>query len=363
MFGLLSLGQLGILLMIGISVPGDLAYYTYYAGMVLVMLWASFVFLFNLSTALYFTISTIVLYNLTVFVKHLFFPFPFTEQEQAYLINNNFFLFSAAILVIIGANQLDRQGKEIKKVHNELLLERDQLEIAKEKAQESDHLKSAFLANMSHEIRTPLNSIIGFSELMTDPDFEQEQLTKFSEIIHSSGNSLLSIISDIMDISKIEAGQLQLYKSVVSAKQLIANIHQEYVFQAEAKGIELRIDPLTPDTEILFESDENRIRQVLVNFVANAIKFTKKGFVEIGIRNMDDSIQFHVKDTGIGIAKDFHDKIFERFRQVESSFSREFGGTGLGLSISKSLVELLGGRIGLESEPGQGSMFYFNLPK
>jgi len=229
-------------------------------------------------------------------------------------------------------------------------------------ARESDRLKSAFLANVSHELRTPLNSILGFSDLMLDPDFVSDQLNDFAGMINASGNNLLVIINDIMDISKIEAGLVQLSKSIFSVQQLIGDIRKEYSFKALNKGIELRLDPSNPEKEIFMESDESKLRQILINFVGNAIKFTEEGFVEIGIRIKENSVHFLVKDSGIGIPQEYHDQIFERFRQVEGAETKKYGGTGLGLAIAKSLTELLGGEIGLESEDGKGSTFYFTIP-
>jgi PAS domain S-box-containing protein len=234
---------------------------------------------------------------------------------------------------------------------------------AKEKAEESDRLKSAFLANMSHEIRTPLNSIIGFSDLLIDPFFKSDQNIEFANIIKVNGNNLLTIISDIMDLSKIEAGQVQVKKRLFSVNQLIIDLQKEYSFKANEKGIELRFDLSNPKEETFVETDEAKLRQILVNFVGNAIKFTEKGTIEIGIKTNEKTIQFHVKDTGIGIPVEYHDKVFERFRQVESAFTRKYGGNGLGLPISKSLVELLGGTIWMESEHGKGSTFYFTIPR
>ncbi len=234
---------------------------------------------------------------------------------------------------------------------------------AKEKAVESDRLKSAFLANMSHEIRTPLNSILGFSDLLTDPDLNAESRREFADLINLSGNNLLSIINDVLDISKIEAGQVFLNETNLSAQSLISDIQKEYSFKASSKGIEFRFAPGIPDQQIIFRSDEMRIKQVLINFVGNALKFTDKGYVEIGVKLEDNNIQFHVKDTGIGIAKEFHDKVFDRFRQVEAAHTRKYGGNGLGLAITKNLAELLGGKIWLESKPQKGSTFFFTLPQ
>ena len=244
---------------------------------------------------------------------------------------------------------------ELHKTQNDLVA-------AKEKAEESDRLKSAFLANMSHELRTPLNSIIGFSELMTDPDHDAENHVKFAQMINNSGNNLLSIINDLMDISKIEAGQVQVRNAPVYVNYLIADIQKEYSYKAVQKGIVLRINQLNPIEEIVIESDESKLRQILINFVGNAIKFTETGFIEIGINKTDNFCQFYVKDTGIGIPGKFHDTIFERFRQVETVHTRKYGGNGLGLAISKSLVELLGGTIWMESEVGNGSTFSFSIP-
>jgi len=244
-----------------------------------------------------------------------------------------------------------------KKMETELL-------VSKEKAEESDRLKSAFLANMSHEIRTPLNSIIGFSDLLLDPDFGQDQRDEFIRMIGASGNNLLNIINDIIDLSKIESGQISFKISRLSIQKLIGDIQKEYSYRAVEKGIELRLDPSTSNLkDIYFESDELRLKQILINFVGNAIKFTEKGYIEIGFRIEENRIEFYVKDTGIGIPEEYHEKIFERFRQVDSSYTRKYGGNGLGLAISKSLAELLGGEIWMESEVGKGSTFFFTIAK
>jgi signal transduction histidine kinase len=215
---------------------------------------------------------------------------------------------------------------------------------------------------MSHEIRTPLNSIIGFSELMTDPNFNATQQFEFAKMINVSGNNLLSIITDIMDISKIEAGQIRVENAVFSVGRLLSSLQREYSFNALKKGLQLKLDQLNTTEDILCESDENKVRQVLVNLIGNAIKFTKEGVIELGVRVTNEFVQFHVRDTGIGIPDQYHNYVFDRFRQVESADTRRYGGNGLGLAISKSLVELLGGKIWVESAHGKGSVFYFTIP-
>lgn len=242
-----------------------------------------------------------------------------------------------------------------KKMHAELIQ-------AKEKAEESDQLKSAFLANMSHEIRTPLNSIIGFSELLSDPDFEQEQKDEFIRTIIENGNSLLFIISDIMDFSMLEAGQMKIRKESFSAKKLLNDLLNDFYTKAKQKGIEFRIDQSDFIPDVVLETDLYRIKQILNNLIGNAIKFTHEGCVEIGFKQMDESVEFHVRDTGIGISLENHQTIFERFRQIDTARTRKYGGNGLGLAISKNLVELLGGTIRLESEQNKFSDFFFTIP-
>ena len=232
----------------------------------------------------------------------------------------------------------------------------------KEKAQESERLKSAFLANMSHELRSPLNSIIGFSELLTDPDYDYEQKMQFAQMINKGGNNLLSTIVELMDFSRIDSGQIEVNSHTIIINRMLEELHQEYSFKAAEKGIKFNLDIENPQHDIIIESDEVKLRQILINFITNAIKFTSEGFIEVGLRTTESFIQFHVKDTGIGIPSVFQDSIFERFRQIESHVSRKHGGIGLGLAISKSLVELLGGNIWIESEEGKGSIFFFTIP-
>jgi len=237
-----------------------------------------------------------------------------------------------------------------------------ELIVAKNKAEESDRLKSAFLANMSHEIRTPLNSIIGFSELLADTHFEIEQKDEFIGHIISNGNSLLSIISDIMDISKMESGMLSIRTREVQVLKIVTEIRKQFLVRFEEKGIDFRIDYVKELESVLVLADPERLNQVFNNLINNALKFTSKGFVQLRYSKVGKMLQFEVKDSGIGIPLDFHAKIFDRFSQVEASNSRRYGGNGLGLAITKNLIELMGGKIWLKSKPGDGTSFYFTLP-
>ncbi len=235
--------------------------------------------------------------------------------------------------------------------------------VAKEKAEESDRLKSAFLANMSHEIRTPLNSIIGFSNLLGDGDFEIDQKQEFIHHIINSGDTLLNIINDIMDISKIESGELTVKNVPVHAETLIEEIRGRFEPRIKEKSLEIKIKLSGKEKDIFVYADPERLSQIFNNLIVNALKYTEQGSIQVGYETFGDYILFHVSDTGVGIPKEYHSAIFERFRQVEASYKRKQGGNGLGLAISKKLVEIMGGKIWVESIMGKGSTFYFTIPK
>ncbi len=239
----------------------------------------------------------------------------------------------------------------------------EQLLVAKEKAEESDRLKTSFLANMSHEIRTPLNSILGFTDLMTTDDTNDEEKEQYSEIIKKSADSLLHIINDIIDISSLETGQMKIIPEKFSINSLLKMLNLEYkakVIEAGKPDIEIITHMANPDVELYL--DKNRVNQILINLIGNALKFTEKGFIEFGVVDVDQKyIYFKVKDTGTGIPEQMYDVIFERFRQLNDNSTRNVGGNGLGLSIVKNLVNIMGGEIRVESEQVKGSSFYFYL--
>ena len=237
---------------------------------------------------------------------------------------------------------------------------------AKEKAEESDRLKSAFLANMSHEIRTPMNGILGFADLLKEPKLSGEEKLEYIEIIEKSGKRMLNIINDIVDISKIESGQMK-----VNIQDSNINDQLEYIFtffkpEVEGKGIKFSFECTLPSKESIIKTDREKVFAILTNLVKNAIKFCEKGSIEFGyiLKTHSESaeLKFYVKDTGIGIPKDRQEAIFERFIQADIGDKRAFQGAGLGLSITKAYVEKLGGKIWVDSVEGIGSTFYFTLP-
>lgn len=242
----------------------------------------------------------------------------------------------------------------------------EELKLAKTKAEESDKLKTAFLANMSHEIRTPMNAIVGFSELLNDPDLSPETRKEFIQLINDNSKVLLNLIGDIIDIAKIEAEQIKAVKSTCQVNQILDELYSYYTKELVREGnqnIEFKVHKEIKTDRFAIVSDPLRFRQILNNLINNAFKFTAKGSIEVGYTFPNNkTIQFFVKDTGIGLSEDHIDFMFERFRQVYETNTREYGGTGLGLTISKSLAELLGGDIMVDSEIGIGSTFFLNLP-
>ncbi len=251
--------------------------------------------------------------------------------------------------------KIETQNEEYKQLN-------DELNMAKEKAEESDRLKSAFLANMSHEIRTPMNGILGFSGLLKTPGLTGDEQQQYIRIIEKSGARMLNIINDIVDISKIEAGLIKPEMTESDINEPVEFIYTFFKPEAEAKGIEISFSTPLTAKEATIITDREKLYAILTNLVKNAIKYTEEGEIQVGYSKKGETIEFYVKDTGIGIPEDRQAAIFERFVQADIEDRKALQGAGLGLAITKSYVEMCGGKIWVESKEGIGSIFYFTLP-
>jgi len=270
-------------------------------------------------------------------------------------------VFSKAELLKDEKGRITKITGVIQDITNRKQAEKDLIK-AKEKAEESDRLKSAFLANMSHEIRTPMNGIIGFSSLLNDQDTTAEDFEKFTRVINENCEQLLHIINDLIDISKIEAGQIDLINSEFDLNAMMDSILRTFLPKAAKKGLDFTLNIEPGEGASLVTADQTKLRQVLDNLVSNALKFTTSGYVKFGYFKTGGLLQFFVRDSGIGIEPTHKELVFDRFRQLDESISLNLGGNGLGLSITRGYVQAMGGHIWLESEPGKGSSFFFTIP-
>ncbi|MBU2650416.1 MAG: response regulator [Bacteroidetes bacterium] len=259
-------------------------------------------------------------------------------------------------------NELLEQNARYEALNEQLRQINTEVVLAKEKAEESDKLKTAFLQNLSHEIRTPLNAITGFTELLMDDNMPMDKRKRFAEIIMKSSQQLLSIVSDVITMSSIETGQVRLNISNVNLNHIISGLSEVFSEQAAGKRIRLIAKKGLNDHDAMVSTDGGKITHILSSLISNALKFTIEGYVEFGYMKKENELEFFVRDSGIGIDKDMFDKIFEYFRQVDISSTRTYGGTGLGLSIARGLVGILSGKMQIESEPGKGSAFWFSVP-
>ena len=280
---------------------------------------------------------------------------PFTSIEQALMQ----IIASQAAISIDNARLHAAQQRQLA----EIASQKREVEVANAQIAEISRLKSEFLANMSHELRTPLNAILGFSEILKDNlvELTPEQRQECLENIHTSGKHLLELVNDVLDLSKIEAGRMELSYDSFGVLSGVKEVHNVIRSLSERRDIDLSIDVTPEDLEV--RADKSKFKQVLYNLLSNAIKFTAQGGrVWVSARHDGDELIVEVGDTGVGIPKEHHTRIFDEFYQLDNATTRQVEGTGLGLSLTRRLVELHGGRIRLESEPGKGSIFTFQLP-
>jgi signal transduction histidine kinase/CheY-like chemotaxis protein len=372
LFACFIVGGFGITIMV-IKVPEN---YAYYAGMMLIFS-AGYFFIrlrFFLSTLAGWI--TLIIYN----IASIF----FSSTDAVMIISNNFFFVSANLIGMFAAyniefyarrdfilqQQIDTRNAEIAEANKSLeskVLERtNELLLAKQRAEQADKLKSAFLANMSHEIRTPMNGIMGFAELLREPKLTGDEQKEFIEIIEKSGRRMLNIINDLVDIAKVEAGQMS-----ISVVETNINDQLDYVFklfrpEVEGKGLAFSYKFCFPREEAVINTDPEKLYAIMINLVKNAVKYCDNGFIEFGYNFKKDEmfpdLEFFVRDSGIGVPKDRQEDIFNRFVQADIDDRRALQGAGLGLSITKAYVELLDGKIWVDSEDGKGSVFYFTIP-
>ena len=233
---------------------------------------------------------------------------------------------------------------------------------AKERAEESDRLKSAFLANISHEIRSPMNGILGFAQLLKYPNVKKNEHTKYIDLIQQSGERMLSLINNLINISRIEAGETMLQVTATSVNELLHDLNTFFMPETDKRGLRLNCIAVLPDNESIIETDSGKLAQILTNLIQNALKFTSKGDIDVGYKRINNTLEFYVIDDGIGISMEMKTKIFDRFHQVDNPLTRTHEGAGLGLSISKAYAEMLGGSIRVESIEDRGCAFYLTLP-
>ena len=255
-----------------------------------------------------------------------------------------------------------REITDRKKAEEHIQQANKELKKAKLQAEESDKLKSAFLANMSHEIRTPMNAVVGFSNIIQEENLDKEEIREYAEIISNSGNHLLHLINDIIDLAKIDAGELSISPEVININDLMDELYYMFDQQLREEGKQhIKLTYKTPQKPVFATTDKTRLRQILINLLRNAVKFINTGSIEFGYEKHDTYLKFYVQDTGIGIDENQIERIFDRFNQASDSKEKKYGGAGLGLSISKACAKLLGGSIWVDSKPGEGTTFFFTI--
>ena len=346
--------------------------YVYHAGMMLIFFGGYFFIKLRFVLATVAGWGSLLIFNMIAIF--------YVKVPNIFLIVSNSFFISANLIGMFGSysieyyirrnfslkKNLDDEKLYIEELNDNLekKIEERTCELikAKERAIESDRLKSAFLANMSHEIRTPMNGILGFSELLKNPDLSGEKQQQYISIIEKSGDRMLNTINNIVDISKIESGLMEVVIEKTNVNEQIEYIYQFFKPEVEAKNMTFSFNNTLALEEVNIKTDKEKLFAILINLVKNAIKYSDEGSIEFGYHKKENILEFYVKDTGIGVPKNRQEAIFERFIQADINDKMAKQGAGLGLSISKAFVKALGGEMWLESEENVGSTFYFTLP-
>ena len=300
-----------------------------------------------------------------------------SNVEKTYLTKDGIeipIVFSASVMkesediiqgIVCIASDITIRKKHERDVHEQnVKIEKanEELKAALKKAEESDKLKTAFLQNMSHEIRTPLNGIVGFSQLLSSKDYPEANKLEIAKLVERSSFRLIELVNNILDVAKIETGQVEINSSAFNLNNFLREIQEFFSLFAKEKKLELVFDSFLADNESVIYLDKEKLHQIMINLVNNAIKFTNQGEIKFGYAIKDDVIEFFVKDTGVGIPEEFQDRVFDRFIQADVALTRNYEGSGLGLSICKGLTELLGGKMWLTSVMGKETVFYFTVP-
>lgn len=362
LFMLMTFGQLGIVAMILLSSPEEPAFYAYYAGFILIILWTNFIFQLRFWISLYIAASTIIIYNLAVWIQQMQNPEVTNLFGNPYIIGNNFFLISSAMLTLIGAHQLKTYRRKSKQYHEALNMEKIRLQETALKAAQSDKMKTAFIQNISHELRTPLNSILGFGALLADEALSAQERKGYFENVETASHRLMNTVSDILDMALIVSGSVDLHREHAAVNPIMISAANKVKQACLEKKLELITDLPSQYAELQVYTDKEILGKVLFELLDNAVKFTDHGRIRIGFTRLNGSIRFFVEDSGQGIEPEKQDTIFQMFTQADTEITRGYEGSGLGLSIANGYVELLGGTIWVESCSGEGSTFYVELP-
>ena len=346
--------------------------YAYYAGMMLIFSAGYFFIKLRFLAASIAGWTTLLIFNLGAVL--------YAQAPGMMILNNNFFFISANLIGMFAAyyieyyarrdfylnQQLDHQKCEVedanKNLEKTVEIRTKELVEAKNRAEQSDRLKTAFMNNISHEIRTPLNGILGFNEMLVDPDLPQDEKMQYLAIIKANSARLMNTVTDFMDIALIASGNLEVRKKAFALDDLLEEVNKKFIQPCKNKNLVFTAQSPPAAARLFINSDVELLRKVLCHLVDNAIKFTKQGTVSLGFDVKGNEAEFYVKDTGTGINQELQGTIFDKFMQEDVSNTRGHEGTGLGLSIVKGIVELLGGRTRLESVKGIGSSFYFTIP-